>query len=368
MINSQNQNGGDGSTNIQARQMVMHIGIDEKRAREIYNEMNLQIRSDYSQEALKIANTRVKDFENRLMSKIVRVEGALEAFADPSFQLLLVEAQKAAASSERPADYDLLSELLIHRFQKGGNRIARTGINLAVEIVDKISDESLLGLTAAHAVSNFVPVSGDIHRGLDVLNDLFGKILYMDLPVGQAWLDHLDILKAVRLNSIDGLKKIQQYYSEKLHGYVDVGISKGSDNHDKAIEIIKNINLPDSILIEHSLNTDFLRVNVISKDNIDNISLAHKTDYEGKPITKIIKISQEQKNAIISLFELYLNDNNIKQNNISLFMIEWEKRPNLKILREWWDNISTSFTLTSVGKVLAHSNAQRCDKDLPPLD
>lgn len=51
MINSQTQKGGESSTNIQAQQMVVHVGIDEKRAREIYQEMNLQLRSDYSEEA-----------------------------------------------------------------------------------------------------------------------------------------------------------------------------------------------------------------------------------------------------------------------------------------------------------------------------
>ena len=84
MINSQSQKGGDGSANIQAQQMVVHVGIDEKRAREIYQEMNLQLRKDYSQEALYVANTRVAEFENRLMPKMEEVSGALEAFADPS--------------------------------------------------------------------------------------------------------------------------------------------------------------------------------------------------------------------------------------------------------------------------------------------
>jgi len=49
-------------------------------------------------------------------------------------------------------------------------------------------------------------------------------------------------------------------------------------------------------------------------------------------------------------------------------MEEWNKQPNLSKLREWWDNINTGIQLTSVGKVLAHSNAQRCDKNLPPLN
>jgi hypothetical protein len=368
MINSQSQKGGDGSTNMQAQQMVVHVGIDEKRAREIYQEMNLQLRKDYSQEALIIANARVIDFENRLMPKMEQVEGALQAFADPSFQLLLVEAQKAAASTERPADYDLLSELLIHRFQKGENRIARAGISLAVEIVDKVSDEALLGLTAIHAVNSFTPLSGDLHQGLDVLNDLFGKILYSELPVGNAWLDHLDILDAVRLNPFGGLKKIQQYYSEVLHGYVDVGINKNSENHDKAIAILKNNNLPNNILIEHALNSDFLRVGIPSISHIDSLSLIHQIVHEGKVTNITVKLSEEQKKVISSIYELYSKDDNIKQNNISSFMKEWDKRPNLKTIREWWDNISTSFNVTSVGKVLAHSNAQRCDKNLPPLD
>jgi hypothetical protein len=368
MINSQSQKGGDGSTNIQAQQMVMHVGIDEKRAREIYQEMNLQLRKDYSQEALNIANARVIEFENRLMPKMAQVEGALEAFADPSFQLLLVEAQKTAASTERPADYDLLSELLIHRFQKGENRIARAGISLAVDIVDKVSDEALLGLTVTHAVNSFAPLSGDIHQGLDVLNDLFGRIFYGELPTGQAWLDHLDILNAVRLSPFGGLKKVRQYYPEMLSGYVDVGINKNSENHDKAIEILENNNLPSAILIEHALNGDFVRVCVPSASSIDAISLIQTIVHEGRLLHIPVRPSESQAKAIGSIYELYSTDNGIKQNNVNLFMSEWDKRPNLKTLREWWDNISTSFTVTSVGKVLAHSNAQRCDKNLPPLD
>ena len=181
MIAKHNQKGGNDSTNIQAENMTITLGIDEKRAREIYHEMNLQVRKDYSLEALDIANKRITEFENKLMPKMEEVDGALEAFTDPSFQLLLVEAQKTAASTERPADYELLSELLIHRFKKGANRFTRAGISRAVEIVDEIDDDALLGLTVLHAVSNFMPVSGDIHNGLNVLNNLFGKLFYGNL-------------------------------------------------------------------------------------------------------------------------------------------------------------------------------------------
>jgi hypothetical protein len=368
MLNKQNQNAGDNAQQLQAENMVIHIGIDEKRAREIYQEMNLQLRTDYSQEALTIANTRVAEFENKLLPKMEAVDGALEAFADPSFQLLLVEAQKTAASTERPADYDLLAELLIHRFKKGENRIIRAGISRAVEIVDEISDDALLGLTVFHSVSNFFPVSGDIHQGLNVLNDLYGKIFYNTLPTGSEWLDHLDILDAIRVNSFGTLKKINQYYPEMLLGYIEEGIEKESENYKTAIDILKKAGLPQNLLVEHTLNTNFIRLELSDKKHIGSLTLQYPTVNNGQLKYIPTALTEVQKSAISSIYNLYKQDEAIKQKNIIVFMEEWNKRPHLKTLREWWDNINNSIQVTSVGKVLAHSNAQRCDKNLPSLD
>lgn len=358
----------EGSTAVQAgRDIIINAGIDEKRAREIYQEMILQLRREYSQEALDIANTRVTEFENRLMPKMEEVKGALEAFADPSFQLLLSEAQKTAASTERPADYDLLSELLLHRFLKGENRFIRAGINRAVEIVDEISDDALLGLTVFHALSSFVPLSGDIHAGLDVLDSLFGKLFYGTLPVGKDWLDHLDLLDAVRMNSFGSVKNIQTYYPEILAGYVDIGIEKNSEEYAKAVEILNNNNLNQTILVDHIFNNNFMRLNIANKLNIPSMVLQYSIANDGT-VSFQRPISEEQRKALDSIYELYKQDSNMKQQYINLFMEEWNKRPNLKILREWWDNIGTGVQITAVGKVLAHSNAQRCDKTLPPLN
>ena len=205
MPDYQTQKAGNESTLIQVGNV--NYGIDEKRAREIYEEKFLISRKDFTAEALVIAEGRIQEFENRLMEKMTSIEGALRSFADPSFQLLLINAQKTAAATERPADYDLLSELLIHRFITMENRVSRTGINRAVEIVDQISDEALLGLTAMHSATIFTPNSWKIQQGLDILSDLFGKIIYGELPVGNDWLDHLDILDAIRIESVGHFKK-----------------------------------------------------------------------------------------------------------------------------------------------------------------
>jgi hypothetical protein len=207
-------------------------------------------------------------------------------------------------------------------------------------------------------------VTGDIHQGLNVLDNLFGNLFYGKLPAGRDWLDHLDILDAVRINSFGGLKKLQEFYPETLAGYVDIGIEKNSENHDKAVEILKNNNIAPNILVDHALNNNFMRLNIRKKSAIPSFLV----DFDGKILCVPIPFSEEQKSAINSIYELYKHDDNIKQGNINLFLEEWDKRPNLKILKEWWDNISTAIQITAVGKVLAHSNAQRCDKNLPPVN
>ena len=69
MKNKQIQRAGDYSQQLQADNMIVITGINEKRAREIFREMSLQARKDYTQEALAIANSRVAEFENQLLPK-----------------------------------------------------------------------------------------------------------------------------------------------------------------------------------------------------------------------------------------------------------------------------------------------------------
>lgn len=366
--NKKAQNGGDGSQQIQAETMIVNVGIDEKRAREVFHEMNLRLKQEYTQEALVIANARVSEFENSLLPNMEKVDGALEAFTDPSFQLLLIEAQKTAAATERPADYDLLSELLIHRFQKGENRVVRAGVSRAVEIVDEISDDALIGLTALHAVNSFLPTTGDIFQGLDVLDELFGKILYGSLPSGRDWLDHLDILDAVRLSSFGGLKKVDQYYTEQLSGYVDAGIKKDSIDFNKALEILASNALPPTVMVEHALNPGYVRIPVTDRYQIESLKLIQQVIQKNILNQFPVALSEKQKSAINLVYDLYDKNPTVKAENIRLLMEHFQKRKNLNTLKEWWNSLNVGIQITSVGKVLAHSNAQRCDRDLPPLN
>lgn len=116
--NKQLQKAGDNSQQLQMVNPIINVGITEERVREIFSEMNAIARQSYTQDAYELAMKRVGMFEELLMSKVEQVDGMLEAFRDPSFQLLLVEAQKRAAASDRKSDLEMLTELLAHRVEK----------------------------------------------------------------------------------------------------------------------------------------------------------------------------------------------------------------------------------------------------------
>lgn len=359
------QKAGDNSQQYQIQNLTIQQGIDEKRAREIYDEKYNIAKQDFTEEALRIANERVKELEDRLIPKMEAVNDGLKAFADPSFQLLLIDAQKAAAATERSVDYDLLSELLVHRIEKGNDRHTRTGIHRAVEIVEDISDEALLGLTIVHSLNSFIPVSPECASALDVLDELYGRIIYDKLPEGNEWIEDLDILDAIRVNHFGKFKSIKEYYASTLNGIVTIGIKKGSDDHNKAIKILQDSGLMiPNLFIENSLIQDYMRINVGNFEAIDSLMLVRVIG----GVSMQVPLSEQQKTAIKSIVELYIQDSKLKNSIEESFISEWDKRSNLVLLRRWLEKIPNSFSITSVGKVLAHANAQRCDSKLPPLN
>lgn len=354
------QKAGDNSTQVQTSVINVYNGISEERAREIYKEEFGKI-IELTQEAEQTAVQRVCELENRVISKLSQIDKGLDFFSNPDFQFLLIEAQKAAARSERPVDYDLLSELLIHRVKNDTDREKRLGVKKAVEIVDAISDEALLGLTVIHSVSCFTPITGNLNSGLDVLENLFNTIIYDQLPEGDHWLDHLDLLGAIRVYPMSKLMPMMDYYSSVLDGYICVGIPKESGDHNKAIDLLASINLSNNILVDNELNPGYVRLCIPQQNSFDLVKKIISP-------TMMVPLSAQEIAVLKEIISLYNNDKNLIQKTKQNFLEKWNERKSLKILKEWWEKIPYSVTTTEVGKVLAHANAQRCDNSLPSLN
>jgi len=355
----QKQVAGNDSTQMQVGNLIINQGIDEKRVREVFSEMIPKALTDYTEEAFETANARIGELEKLVIPKIMNIDGAINAFKDPAFQILLKKAQQSAATTENDMDYSLLSELLVCHIQKGDNRRNRTGISKAIEIVDYIDNDALCALTLVHVISQYIPTNGEVQQGLNRLNELFSKLFYTELPTGNDWIDHLDVLGTIRINQFGKFRKFREYYPKILEGYTSIGIREGSDEYKKAIDILSTVKLNEACLQGNCYLPGYVRIPVINKYGIKDLNVYNSGTER--------KISGPEISALEDIWELYSKDQKLRNDVVDKFMEQWDSFEVLKQIREWYEKIPTYFYVTKVGTVLAHTNAKRCESTIPDL-
>ena len=327
-VNKQSQQAGEGSQLVQAGTIVINQGVSEERVRTVFNEMVPRALEEYTKEAYTKANERITNWENSVLPRVNEVKGMLEAFADPAFQQVLRKAQQSAAVTDEKADYDLLTELLVCHVEKGDSRKNYVGINKAVEIVGQIDNDALCGLTVAHVLERFAPITGDVTYGLEVLEEVYRKLVYQELPKGEDWLDHLDTFGAIRMSSMGGFKKFIDYYPKVLNGYACIGIKKESEEYHKASELLQEISLnAETCLKPNEFLDGFVRIDVRSFDQIETLWVIHQGI--GKPITS------KEKQVFEAVWKLYETDANKQKQVNEAFVKKWDSYPVLKEIHGW---------------------------------
>ena len=357
---NQLQKAGKDSQQIQIGNVIINsAGITEERARAVFNEMIPQALANYTEEAQKIATERVNKLEERIMPQINQVEGLLPAFADPAFQVLLRKAQQKAAITERENDYDLLTELLVCHVQKGNDRKNRAGIAKAVDIIDTIDNDALCALTIAFVLDHFRPATGNAKEGIEVLSQMYNALIYESLPSNLNWLDHLDILGVIRITPFSQMNKIEDIFTRRFDGYVSVGIKKGTEEYESALQIIQSVGLNKNILVDNIFLDDYVRLEIGNLDDINSLSIFNNLG------TRSIK--QREIEALRDVINLYEKNVDLQNKVKERFMNLIDEHEPLKTLQEWWNSISGAFSITGVGKIIAYINAKRCIPELPDI-
>lgn len=366
MGNKQIQKAGEGAQQVQAGTINVYTGITEARAREIFSEMNAIARQSYTQDAYDLAWKRVNMFEDLLMQKVEKVDGMLETFADPSFQFLLTEAQRRSAASERDADAELLTELLVHRVTSKGNIKKRASIQKAVEIIDQVDDDSLCALTLLHAATFYIPVLGRISDGIDALSNIYNKLDLSKLPKDKLWIDNLSILGCMTVAPFFISSKYEDIQYEALNGYTCVGIKKQSEEYKLAVQMLVDNGINPNILIDHELNEGYVRLALSQKQQICNFQTC-KYDPTTNSLVKET-ITDKRIKCLTDIFEMYSQDKELKETVKVNFVNLLSSKCEIKKIMDWWNDLGIAFELTSIGKVIASANARRFDNTLPSLD
>lgn len=368
MESKQIQKGGENAQQIQVGTFINQIGITEQRAREIYTEMSAAAIKENTLEAESIAHERINMLESFLIPRIEKEDAIFECFADPAFQVLIKKAQMTSVCTEREADYKILSELLAHRVKNKNNIKKKASISKAVEIIDQIDDDSLLALTVFLSMMRFTPNDGHIPVGLQVISTLYEKLDLDKLPHDEEWIDNLSILGAVSSNRVGTLKKYEDFLSERLPGYVSVGIDKSSDIYPKAIDLLNSCGLQATILEDNILLDGYVRLPVRDKTAIRNIRLYSVVIDDGKLVQIKQPLNEQQIYCLNQVYDMYTHDprkHALVKHNFSELLHSY---PAIHKAIVWWNSISILVSLTSIGNVIGHTNAKSIDPNLPDLD
>lgn len=293
-----------------------------------------------TQVAYDVACKKMSEFESVWLPRVQHMEKAIDNFADPKFQFMLRDANITAAKSTRTEDLNMLSELLACHIEKGNDIKIDAGINRAIGIVNEVDLDSLCALTIVLAILSVVPTDGNVDVGLSVLNDLYSKLLCCNLPEGDAWIDNLNVVGAINIQS-GNFNKLDKIISTRLDGYMCVGIKTETAEYEQAIKILNENKISEGALIHNVFLSDYVRL------NISDISSLKP---ELKPIV-----------------DLYSKDNALFKQVQTEFMNKWDSYDILRIVRGWFDKIPMFFRINSVGKALAQTNAKRCYPSFPDL-
>lgn len=355
-LSKQTQSAGNNSNLVQSNNTIInnnYYEIPESRAIEILKELSAETYAKYTQEAYATIDERLEKFREEILKHFVQYDNILKAFSDPEFQILLKKAQIHAATTERESDYTLLAKLLMQHIQNGEDRLKRSTISYAVEIVDSIDNSALLALTVFYLLSYLRPARPFSHDGLTSLSQVMEKLPIEKLPAGSDWIDHLELLKAIRIVSLWTPRKLSQYYPECVTGYVSIGIKAGSPQHEQARRILQYAQLPDTFLCPNEFLPGYVRIPVSSLNLIKDLAL------------NSVPLTESQQQALRQIIGLYDTDAGKQQMIIKRFMEEWDSFPVLKQIHTWWDSIPRAFDATPVGVLLANLNSRNFEPKIP---
>ena len=362
---------GDDSTNITGKTVNVtqnyYQGLTEDKVTEIIDKKleMLNTIQVFTQEAYNRAERRVKKLEEIVIPRIAKIDETLGVFADPSFQSVLNDAVKVAAQIDEVESYKLLSELLAHKVEKPNDKSVKMDVSYAIDVIDKITEEALQAITVFVALQSWMPASGIISQGLSTINNIYSKLIFSDLPTDDKWIDQLDILKVLRIQSFGRFPSLSELQKRLFSGYVVCGIPKDSEKLNEIYQLLDDCSLPRTCLIENELDSNYYRLPLVG---IKKIELMDYIDNNAPFIHGRVQLNEKQICNIKKIISYYENDA-IKLQEISeKFNIKWNSYANLKRIGDWWTKLPYSFDLTSIGKVLAITNAQRIDSTLPKID
>lgn len=219
-----------------------------------------------------------------------------------------------------------------------------------------LSDEGLLVLSVVGCFFHFTANALKIEGVLQKMNDLYAAILKGNhLPINNSWLEHLDLLKTIRINTVVSSPKFEDVFNEQYSYLLEYGILRGSEQHIEALKLLDSEKMTHLWFSINQRHPEYLLIKIPSLEYIKNIS---KSPVDGTPFT------DSQKQVLSKIVGMY----DSKKETLNFLVDKIKEYPELSEVRDWWNqHLSPGFQLTQMGIVIANSNVHQMNPDLPPM-
>ncbi|MBS9338997.1 hypothetical protein G6R29_05105 [Fructobacillus sp. M2-14] len=340
--NKQNQRGGDYSTNVQVEKQVINTGLSLQDVKSLLEDKIPYVVG----EAEKAAEKRAEKLFQIMAPRFENVD-FLKQFELPENQATLKLVGQQVVGTDKESDYKLLSELLEHRVKNNGDKLKTTNIEYAIKTIKDLSDEGLIVLTLVSCIFGLSANSADIDSALSIMDNLFTKVCDQELPETNSWLDHLDLLKTIRVNSVTSASKFEEIFHNQYSEILRYGILIGSETHTEALKILDRNELSHYFLVVNKNHPGYLHLRLSnSKIKEDNA------------------LTETEKKALLRISDLYSSETD----SVEFLNKKMEDYPKLEEIRNWWDkNLSPGFHLTQLGMLIGDINVHLVEPGLPKL-
>lgn len=342
MANQRQQGTGAESQMLQAGRDIVVTGLSAADVVEITRREVARVAEELSLDAKTVAEERVKALGDKILERFSRTPDQLGAFKDPDFQFSLSDAGRAAASNDDEHTEDLLVDLLANRAEAGNTSRVRLATSQAIRAADKLSIETLNGITALWALTFLSPKNLD-----DVASQLRSEIAVAESLAALGLPDDDWLQEAEALNLTRGVGG--QLVSRKTYGEIRLeraarhllpGIPK--QQYDEAVQA-EDSDMPDLTgkVLPHQLKPD----HVVLRGS-DRESFLALFDPEVTPPPAL-----DQLIAMNGFGER--DPQAVEQWNRLL-----HQRPAVATVEAWWDAVPYA-ELTLTGRVIGFVNGKR---------
>lgn len=189
-MSSQRQQGGDGSTNFQAQEIVVNQGISYEDAKNIAQDVfdkNVQVLIGVAQ---RTAEVRLEELIGKFLSRLQESGVSLEPLGDPDVQYSLFTAQAGYARSGSAPLADTLVNLLVDRCSAKAQSIEALVLNEAIATLPKITSGQANSLTLTWMLRQATTGISSVEEHGQFLEEYIGPLMD-DLPLSTVDVQHL---------------------------------------------------------------------------------------------------------------------------------------------------------------------------------